>query len=585
MMKTPGPAHIFGRRALRLWLMTLLSLLWFDVCWCLQTTFTAFSMAETWVNALLLSSLLSFPALVFDLRRTQAVIVTLLCLLLEANLLYSRTYFSAIPLSSYLLASNLGDFTASVTDSLRWPDLGFAAVVAGAWTFALRRAPRITSRRRSRVTLWALATGILALVSGILIAARGGYAGAWRSLENANYYSCRTPMYTVAGWLVHDASVSLAPLSDADRAEVEQWITEQPHCPTLPDSVAAPRSVILILCESLESWPIGLTLEGREITPVLNSLVADTARTLYAPEIVTQVGAGRSIDGQLLIMTGLQPMLSGVYAMSRADNEYPSLIKAMRPDRSYLLTVDKPVTWNQAAVARAFGTDTLISRDSWINDEPVGSRRKLGDRSFMSQIASKMSAGEIWPEGERAFIEIVTYSGHNPFVLPPELDSLRLKGDYMPVVRDYLTMARYTDSAIGRLLSYLRSRPDYASTMIVITGDHEGLAAYRQEAASRHPFVSPRQVTPLIVVNAPVGAGLVTRTGGQADIYSTLLHLTGLSGYGWQGTGMSLADPAHPGVAVGSRGDVCGDSTALKPHRRNARIISDRIINYNLLHK
>lgn len=585
MMKTPRPANIFGRRALWLSLMTLLSLLWFDVCWCLQTTFTAFSMAETWVNALLLSALLSLPVLVFDLRRTQAVIVTLLCLLLEANLLYSRTYFSAIPLSSYLLASNLGDFTASVTDSLRWPDLGFAAVVAASWTLALRRAPRVTSRRGSRVALWAVSTGILALISGILIAARGGYAGAWRSLENANYYSCRTPMYTVAGWLVHDASVSLAPLSDADRAAVGRWIAEQPHCPTLPDSVAAPRSVILILCESLESWPIGLTLEGREITPVLNSLVADTARTLYAPEIVTQVGAGRSIDGQLLIMTGLQPMLSGVYAMSRADNEYPSLIKAMRPGRSYLLTVDKPVTWNQAAVARAFATDTLISRDSWINDEPVGSRRKLGDRSFMSQIASKMSAGEIWPEGERAFIEIVTYSGHNPFVLPPELDSLRLKGDYMSVVRDYLTMARYTDSAIGRLLAYLRTRPDYASTMIVITGDHEGLAAYRHDAAARHPFVSPRQVTPLIVVNAPVGAGLVTKTGGQADIYSTLLHLTGLAGYPWQGTGISLADPAHPGVAVGSQGDVCGDSTALTPHRRDARIISDRIINYNLLHK
>ena len=121
--------------------------------------------------------------------------------------------------------------------------------------------------------------------------------------------------------------------------------------------------------------------------------------------------------------------------------------------------------------------------------------------------------------------------------------------------------------------------------MIVITGDHEGLASYRPEAASRHSFVSPRQVTPLIVVNAPVGAGRVTKTGGQADIYSTLLHLTGLSGYGWQGTGMSLADPAHPGVAVGSRGDVCGDSSALTPHRRDARIISDRIINYNLLHK
>lgn len=575
------------RRAAAIWGLTLLSLLWFDVAWCSATTFTAMSMPETWVNALLLSTLLSLPQLLAGASRTQAAVITVVCLWLEANLLYSRTYFSAIPLSSYLLVGNLGDFTASVTDSLRTIDAGFAAIIAAAWGAALRsKSDSGHPTRQSRVAtaLWIAAMGA---VSGGLIAARGGYSEAWRSLENANYHSCRTPMYTVAGWLVHDATTSLAPLSDADRAEVAAYLADNRRITPLPDSVAAPRSLVLILCESLESWPIGLTIEGKEITPNLNRLVADTT-AFYAPQIITQVGAGRSIDGQLLISTGLQPMVSGVYAMSHIDNNYPSLAKAMKPARSYLLTVDKPVTWNQVGVARAFGIDTLISRDSWVNDEPVGARRKLGDRSFMRQIAAAMADGRIWPEGERAMVEIITYSGHNPFVLPDEYDTLRLTGDYDEVVRNYLTMAHYTDAALGIIVDYIRSRSDAMSTLIAITGDHEGLAAYRGDASRRHSWVSSAQATPLIVVNAPHGCrGRFDYSAGQADIYPTLLKMLGLASYGWHGLGESMLSATHPRIAVGSQGDITGDTTAAGADAvdrlKRARRISDMIITHDLL--
>lgn len=40
-------------------------------------------------------------------------------------------------------------------------------------------------------------------------------------------------------------------------------------------------------------------------------------------------------------------------------------------------------------------------------------------------------------------------------------------------------VANYTDYAIGPFIDYLKSRPDFDETMIVITGDHEGLASDR----------------------------------------------------------------------------------------------------------
>lgn len=40
---------------------------------------------------------------------------------------------------------------------------------------------------------------------------------------------------------------------------------------------------------------------------------------------------------------------------------------------------------------------------------------------------------------------------------------------------DYMTVAHYTDEAIGKFVEYLKNRPEYERTMVVITGDHEGL--------------------------------------------------------------------------------------------------------------
>ena len=77
------------------------------------------------------------------------------------------------------------------------------------------------------------------------------------------------------------------------------------------------------------------------------------------------------------------------------------------------------------------------------------------------------------------YLQFVTYSGHNPFKLPEALQQIQLKGDYPERMRDYMIMANYTDKAIGIIVDYLKSRPDYENTLVVITGDHEGLAADR----------------------------------------------------------------------------------------------------------
>lgn len=400
-------------------------------------------------------------------------------------------------------------------------------------------------------------------------------------------------MYTIFGNLIHQGMQTQTPFTPQMKAEIEAWQKQQPSYKALPDSIDKKKTLVVIFCESLESWVINKKVEGKEITPNLNAAIADS-HTLYAPYVLTQVKGGRSIDGQLLVNTGLLPLMNGCYAMLCQNTTYPSLAKALKEQhqaKSYLMTVDKPVTWNQEIVAHNFGIDTLFCNDSWINDEKVGSRKKLGDVSFMKQIVKKLKSSNILSNGQSIFLQIVTYSGHNPFVLPDNLKRIHFKGSYPEKMCDYMTMANYTDHGLGILLRYLKSRPDYKDMMIVLIGDHEGLAADRKPicaSPAAKGIVSDKQFTPFIVVNAPVG-GIYNKVMGQVDQYPTILNLMHLDSYTWKGMGQSILDPKKQPAAVGSD-NMNVEKTGIVSNQEIKRLseahrISDLLIRYNKIVK
>lgn len=563
--------------------------------WMGQTTFRPFCFLPFWPYLFLSATVISLPAMFTRRGWVQALLLLVIDGVMVANLMYCRTYFNAIPAKSYMLAGNLADFTDSVADQFSWYYLLLPLLTVAALMLSTRVTRR--DRRRPRWLPYCLLTVVLAFLSWAADAWRGGALRHMDSLSVNCYKStCIAPVYTIGGYVIHDIFRNKEELTPGKEAEVGRWLAERwtfaesTDVDSLTCQRQGRRNLVIIMCESLESWPLETTVEGIELTPVLNSLIADST-TFYAPNVVTQVADGRSIDGQLLILAGMLPMRGTVYAYEAADNTFFTIPKAMgeRGGRSYVLTCDKPHVWNQTRVARAFGVDTLIHHTSWDNNEPVGTARRLSDGGFMAQSVAKLRRGEIWPVGEQAFVMWVTYSGHNPFRLPEKLRRVSFKGDYPETVRNYMVTVNYTDHSLATLIDYLKSRPDWAETMVVITGDHEGLADRRKEAlrnkASRR-FVDAGQHTPLIILNSPV-AGRYDAPMGQVDIYSTLLDLMGWRDYRWQGMGQSVVSPGHPGVAVGFADDMQGATDVVDTlrlnHLRRARDISDRILRFDLL--
>lgn len=561
----------------------------FDVIWCMDTTFASFSFFETYATKIIATLALVGVYVLTRSRWAQIVVMALLDVLLVANLMYFRTYYSAIPASSYLEAGNLADFKASVTDSLRWADIVLLLISIATAVMAFRY--KTTKRQPLTAVLkwWAAPlAGFALLLTGVNLC-KGGFHKSLRSVRQSAYLcSADAPIFSVFGCIWYDITDAAEPITPEKQAEIERWLASQPkHQPA--DSVTEKRSNLLIVfAESLESWVLEKEVDGKEITPCLNRLLKEKS-TLYAPNVLTQVKGGRSIDAQLMICSGLLPLMSGTYSSLYYDNTFYTLQKAMRGlkhSRSYLLTIDKVSTWNQGAVARSFGTDTIISYHDFKMTEAFGTHKRIGDASFFQQCREKIERGEVWKPGESVYMQFVTYSGHAPFKLPDHLRTITFPASIPEKAADYMTTAHYTDKAIGDFVAYLKTLPQYKETIVVIVGDHEGLASYRQELVGNpacRGLVSDKQLTPFIVLNSPVGMRY-DKFMGQIDIYPTLLNLMQLDAYRWHGLGQSILDPRKQGVAVGSVMNVEGTGSDKEVERlKEAHTVSDYMLRYDWL--
>lgn len=561
----------------------------FDMIWCMDTTFASFSFFETYATKIIATLALAGVYALTRCRWAQIVVMALLDVLLVANLMYFRTYYSAIPASSYLEAGNLADFKASVTDSLRWADIVLPLITIATAVMAFRY--KTTKRQPLTAVLkwWAAPlAGFALLLTGVNLC-KGGFHKSLRSVRQSAYLcSADAPIFSIFGCIWYDITDAAEPITPEKQAEIERWLASQPkHQPA--DSVTEKRSNLLIVfAESLESWVLEKEVDGKEITPCLNRLLKEKS-TLYAPNVLTQVKGGRSIDAQLMICSGLLPLMSGTYSSLYYDNTFYTLQKAMRGlkhSRSYLLTIDKVSTWNQGAVARSFGTDTIISYHDFKMTEAFGTHKRIGDASFFQQCREKIERGEVWKPGESVYMQFVTYSGHAPFKLPDHLRTITFPASIPEKAADYMTTAHYTDKAIGDFVAYLKTLPQYKETIVVIVGDHEGLASYRQELVSNpacRGLVSDKQLTPFIVLNSPVGMRY-DKFMGQIDIYPTLLNLMQLDAYRWHGLGQNILDPRKQGVAVGSVMNVEGTGSDKEVERlKEAHTVSDYMLRYDWL--
>lgn len=573
-------------------LSPLLGLLIFNQLWGYTHGFEFADIFLVYTFAAFFWFILAMPVWLWNAYKVEAVVVTLLCVWLEAQILYGRQFFTSIPPSAYgEVFTVINGFGSSVIDLLSWTDLLLLLPPALAWLCYFKHIPKKPAPIQRLlypiflILSWCSSWGFVWYTGGLE-----------KNMRNCSYelFPQRVAIFTPFSILWNDMVMKFSPLDDAAQKQITDWMKKHRElfgAEAYPVK-NAPRKVILVMVESLESWLVDLDVEGQPVMPTLRQMANDST-SMYIPNVVCQVLGGHSSDAQLLDFGGMMPLCSGTWALERHRSLKYSLPLAFtqahpRASTAYFAT-DAGRNWNQWGFVPLMGFATTYFREDYPkNIIPRMSFTRLDDIQ-LSQFTGRFlnSAKGFGPEDD-FLVQQVTISLHSKFELPKGVSKeLTLEESYDDTMRGYLQCARYTDRGLKILLDSLEKRSDFNDITIIVTGDHTGINYRRKEIRSRHQWVTEAPTVPFIVFHSPVH-GKFDKYIGQVDLYPTLLDLLGLEDYKWRGMGVSVFNPRHPGVGYNLMEGPFGNITAPKDvmqHLKSAYSVSHNILYYDLMDK
>lgn len=504
-------------------------------------------------------------------------LLTVWCLM---QVCYCRAYDDLMPWQSLTLTQNVNSTLAATTLSLlRWQDL--LILVPYLLLVAVCLLGRRTREDGERIKpfLLSLAGCLLLSLAGYLVKGENYEKRFLHNFSNRGYFA-QNGMIPYGAFSLYQALFNNHTVTDEERAMVDRFLAED--CPNYTDnsySADGRRNLVLIIVESLHTWPIGMQVDGREVTPVMNSLVAGDS-VVYAPHVLFQTSHGHSSDAHFIYNTGLLPLRDGVVAVHHGDGPYPTLAAALPGYDCREIICTPGVNWNQNVTARTYGFDTLYTREHLA--AALKRQGNIDDAALMDY------AGGLLPSLHQPFfLEMVTMTMHAPYTdgkLPPSWitasDTLNAEA------RGYLNCVHLTDSCIGMFINDLQRYGLAGNTVLAIVSDHTQLYRNRVMGISDYDAVPDDWGIPLIIA----GCDTTLRYDaviGQVDVYPTLLDVMGANAYPWKGLGHSILRYPVAGAIQPRNMSVIGDSTALTPQQRKAWDISrllifDRVQRFSL---
>ena len=496
---------------------------------------------------------------------------TLWCLM---QLCYCRAYDDLMPWQSLTLTDNVNSTLMNSTLSLlRWHDLfvflPFLLLVL--YDLFSRGEKRGTNQRWRPFVKTILACLVLSLL---------GYVGGHQNYENRYLHNFSNRGYFGQNGFIPYCVFTLYQIvfnsnsvSDEERAMVERFLDED--CPHYTDNRFAAGdnpNLVLIIVESLHSWPIGMQVDGRAVTPALDSLLAGEG-VIYAPHVLFQTSHGHSSDAHFIYNTGLLPLRDAAVAVSWGNGPYPTLAEALEGYDCREVICTPGMNWNQSVTARTYGFDTLYTRDH-MNEAGVLHRHHNVDDAALTDFAS----GLLPQLHQPFFLEMVTMTMHAPYPADKVRHTWILDSDTLNAeARGYLNCVNLTDSCIGAFIHDLHKQGLDENTVVAIVSDHTQIYLSRVMGKPDSEFAPNDWGIPLIIA----GADTTLRYEpviGQVDVFPTLLDVMGTNEYYWKGLGHSILRFPVTSAIQHRNMSVIGDSTALTPHQLKAWEISRLLI-------
>lgn len=210
--------------------------------------------------------------------------------------------------------------------------------------------------------------------------------------------------------------------------------------------IAKGKNVIIIHLESFQQFLLNYKLDGREVTPFLNSLL-NNKNVLSFDNFFHQVGQGKTSDAETMLETGTFGLPQGSFFSSIAqDNTIQAAPAILQQKGDYTSAVFHGNTagfWNRNNVYKNFGYDYFFHNDYFYNTPD--SKVNLG-------IKDKLLFGESIKYLEHLpqpfYAKFITITNHMNFELSSKDSDFPLADTKDNVVNRYFRTANYLDESV-----------------------------------------------------------------------------------------------------------------------------------------
>lgn len=295
------------------------------------------------------------------------------------------------------------------------------------------------------------------------------------------------------------------------------------------------KNLIIIQMESLQSFLLGLTIDGKEITPNLNELMQDS---LYFPNFYQMVGQGNTSDAEFVVNSSFYIPPQGAATMSYVDKELPSLPRLLQANGYQTATfhTNEVEFWNRGELYSALGWEQYYDHDFFGNEDTFFFG--ASDEVLYRKTADKLK--ELAADGKPFYAQVISMSAHHPFTIPAEKYQMKLPERYEGTfVGDYVRAQNYADYALGQFIVELKANGIWDNSLIMLYGDHMGLPIYSLDHDDKqlmeeiyghaYEYADMLNIPLIIHAEGSLAPQTLEQVGGEVDIMPTAASLLGVS--------------------------------------------------------
>lgn len=295
------------------------------------------------------------------------------------------------------------------------------------------------------------------------------------------------------------------------------------------------KNLIVVQMESFQSFLIGLTIDGVEVTPNLNRLVKENT---YFSNFYTNAGQGTTSDAEFAVNTSFyvpknEPATSSDY-MNKSIPSLPKLLAANGYDSATFHT-NSVDFWNRKDLYKAIGFDTYYDQSFFGDDDHIAFG--ASDEVLFAKTVPQLSLMDA--EDNPFYAMVISMTAHHPYHIPANKIQMELPERFEgTLLGNYILAQNYADYAMGQFLEGLKSSGLWDDSLVVFYGDHQGLPMYTLESDEKklmeemvgHEYGYTDMFNIPFIVHSPgaVLPGEMDQTGGQVDILPTVANLLGV---------------------------------------------------------